>query len=101
MLIGTWTLSEIGSDNNNNNKVDAVETFRPDTSNTSGTITFRSDNTYTDIHKSGGVGGINVNQSGTWTYSNNRINLLTPSGPDYMPVHSVTNNNLVVKVVNL
>lgn len=34
MLIGTWTLSEFGSNNNDNNVVDAGETFPPAPSDT-------------------------------------------------------------------
>ncbi len=101
MLIGTWTLSEIGSDNNNNNEIDTGETFPSVTSDTRDTMTLRNDNTYTDIYNSGGINGIHRNELGTWTYGNNRINLITPSKSDYMPVHSVTSNKLVVKVENL
>jgi hypothetical protein len=75
-IVGTWTLSELGTDNNNNNVLDAGETAPASGAGITGTVTFNSNNTYTEtVVVSGSTSTVN----GTYTYAGNVLTA-TPSG---------------------
>lgn len=94
-LIGTWTLTELGFDANNNNAVDAGETTPVPASSGTNTINFKSDNTYLSVSASAGS---SYTENGTYTYANGMIiTKYNNSTPDTAHVSSLTSNKLVIK----
>jgi hypothetical protein len=94
-IVGTWTLSEYGADNNNNNIAEANELESVSSVGVSGTVTFNSNNTFTAVTN---FGGASQTETGTYTYSNNTLTTTTNGGsPDVLIVNTLTNNKLIIK----
>jgi len=92
-VVGNWTLSELGSDSNNNNTVDAGETSSATAYQ--GVLNLKADKTFM---ASLNLGGTISTQAGTYTYANNVITTIPTSGDSKNGTVTVlTANKLVVK----
>ena len=93
-IIGKWTLSEMGTDSNNNNKVDAGETAAASTVGLSGFLDFKSNNTFS---ASFSIGGMTETAAGTYTYANNSLTTVESGDTEVMTINSLTSNKLIIK----
>ena len=91
-IVGTWTLSEGGTDANNNNVVDAGETSSA--AALASTIQFKSDNTYTATIT---LGSTPIVASGTYTVAGGTISTVSEGNTKTGTVHTLTKNKLILK----
>jgi hypothetical protein len=94
-IVGNWTLSEIGTDTNNNNSIDPGETSPVASVGISGSLALKSDNSYTLVST---YSFDSQTEKGTYVYANGSLTS-TPTGgsPETVLVNSLTSSRLVLK----
>jgi hypothetical protein len=94
-IVGAWSLSEFGIDNNSNDIIDAGETKTAAQIGAYGSLTLNSNNTYSTMIFDGANP---YSESGTYDFLNGVIRTTTGRGTfnDYK-VLTLTNNRLVIK----
>lgn len=93
-IVGKWTLSEVGTDANNDNKPDG-ETGPVSADLYSGSLDVKSDNTFTLSQT--WRGGQTETVSGTYTYSNNTLTTIAGGKTDLVTVNTLTSNKLITR----
>ena len=93
-IVGKWTLTEVGADANNNNKVDQGETGPVSAVGLSGFVDIRGNNTFTI---SATFMGQAETVTGTYVYSNNMLTTVAEGETDVATVNTLTSNKLILK----
>lgn len=93
-IVGKWNLSELGTDANKNNVLDAGETTSVTGAGVSGYTDLKSDKTFSSSLT---IGTVVFTASGTYTYANNSITTVSSSETKSRTVNTLTTNKLVVK----
>ncbi|HEX8377516.1 MAG TPA: lipocalin family protein [Pedobacter sp.] len=96
-IVGKWTLSEQGWDNNHNNKIDPGETYTSTTGLGAfiGFMYLETDNTYSTSHS--WAGRPEFSSTGTYTYATNVLTMVDDSGTNSLTVMSLSSNKLIVR----
>jgi hypothetical protein len=92
--VGNWTLTQVGEDENGNNKLDEGEVYTASEANIAMTINLKGDKTFTSSVTTA-MGSANVN--GTYTFANNALTTVANGETEVYPVTSLAADKMVIK----